>query len=209
MKFDNDFKKALSQLPSEEKDKLILRLLKHDLELANRLRFELLSTQSVLDRRKEMEKRIRVRVERMIYTYYSPGYLLMDMRELSGEITEHVKITRDKEGEPALNLLMLNEVLNGVGSQVAQVKPQKSYTFNIYVIARTFRILVQINALHEDYLIDFEDGLKELGGLICGNPALMKTAIDNSLDVNWLLQADIPEDIAVIHKNIRSQGFLK
>lgn len=46
MKFDPEFKKALSQLPSGEKDKLILRLLKHDLTLANRLAFELLSADS-------------------------------------------------------------------------------------------------------------------------------------------------------------------
>lgn len=34
--FDKDFKIALQNLPSTEKDKLILRLLKKDLVLANR-----------------------------------------------------------------------------------------------------------------------------------------------------------------------------
>ena len=40
MTFDKDFKEAISHLPSSEKDKLILRLLKKDLVLANRLYFE-------------------------------------------------------------------------------------------------------------------------------------------------------------------------
>jgi hypothetical protein len=210
MKFDSDFKKALSQLPSEEKDKLILRLLKHDLELANRLTFELLSTQSVQERRKEMEVRVKKQVARMTAHYYSPGELLMDMRDLSGEITGHVKITRDRIGEPALNLLMLNEVLNGASDRVAQEKSSKSHTFCTYVIARTFRTLLQIKSLDADWLIDFEDGLKELGRRIGNNPALIRTAIHNGLNVNWLLRPDkIPDDIAAIHKNLRTQGFLK
>jgi hypothetical protein len=179
------------------------------LVLANQLSFELLSTQSVEDRRKEMEDRIKKQVARMIDTYYSPGYLLVDMRYLSGEITEHVKITRDKDGEPALNLMMLTEVLKKLGDRLSDVKPAKAYTFCIYVIARTFRILVQVKALHEDYFIDFEDGLRELGELIGNNPLLMRTAIHNGLDVNWMCRGEIPDDIAAIHKNLRSQGFLK
>jgi hypothetical protein len=47
MTFDTGFKKALQLLPEHQKDKLILRLLKHDLQLANKLRFELLDTDTV------------------------------------------------------------------------------------------------------------------------------------------------------------------
>ena len=51
MTFDPEFKKALQLLPEKEKDKLILRLLKRDLQLANRLQFELVETDSVQDKR--------------------------------------------------------------------------------------------------------------------------------------------------------------
>ena len=37
----------------------------------------------------------------------------------------------------------------------------------------------------------------------------MRTAIQNGFDVNWLLHFDIPENIEQIHKNIRSQGYLR
>jgi hypothetical protein len=37
----------------------------------------------------------------------------------------------------------------------------------------------------------------------------MKTAIHNGLDVNWLINGEIPIDIVAYHKNIRQQGFLK
>ena len=52
--FHKEFKEALSRLPSKEKDKLILRLLKKDLVLANRLLFELLSTNTVEEERQKM-----------------------------------------------------------------------------------------------------------------------------------------------------------
>ena len=55
MKFDPEFKNAILQLPSKEKDKLLLRLLKRDVILANQLHFELISGDSVQDRRTRME----------------------------------------------------------------------------------------------------------------------------------------------------------
>jgi len=48
-----------------------------------------------------------------------------------------------------------------------------------------------------------------LGALIIDNKFLMKEAIRNGFDVNWLLNAEIPEDISIIHKQIRAAGFLK
>lgn len=47
MTFPKEFKEALSHLPSKEKDKLVLRLLRKDLLLANRLLFELVNTNTV------------------------------------------------------------------------------------------------------------------------------------------------------------------
>ena len=209
MKFDNEFKKAIANLPSIEKDKLILRLLKKDLVLANRLYFELLSDDSVQDRRIAMEMQVKKRVARMTQTYYSPGYLLVEMRYLSGEITEHVKITKDKYGEASLNLLMLNEILSQNNSKLNKETPSKSHTFNIYVVARAFKILLLIKSLHEDFLIEFEDGLKQLCDNFGDNNKLMMTALHNGFDPNWLFHAQIPDDIVAIHKELREQGFLK
>jgi hypothetical protein len=37
----------------------------------------------------------------------------------------------------------------------------------------------------------------------------MKTAIYNNLDVNWLIQFRIPDNIADIYKSLRENGFLR
>ena len=61
----------------------------------------------------------------------------------------------------------------------------------------------------EDYFIEFKEDLENLGNLFLSYEHLMKHAIYNGLDVNWLLDAEIPENIVAIHKEIRVNGFLK
>ena len=209
MKFTPEFKKAISQIPSSEKDKLILRLLKRDLILANQLYFNLLDGDSVQSKRKKMEELVRKKTDQMCAQFYSPGYLLIDMRYLSGDITEHVKITRDKFGEASLNLLMLTETLKKCSDKIMGSPANKCYTLGIYVIARIFKILIIIKSLHEDFLIEFEDGLKALGKLISENPRLASAADANKFNVNWLLKPSIPDNIANIHKDIKAKGYLK
>lgn len=211
MTFPKEFKEALSHLPSTEKDKLILRLLKKDLVLANRLLFELVNTNTVEEQRDKLEERLLYFVERSAQNgHTSIGYLNFDVRDLSGLINEHVSITKDKFGEAHLNLIMINEVLKQNRNFILNSRPPaKRKKFCIAVMARVFKILLIINKLDDDFLIEFEENLKILGNLITDNKFLMEEAIRNGLDVNWLLIPEIPEDIAAIHKEIRANGFLK
>ena len=211
MNFPKEFKEALSHLPATEKDKLILRLLKKDLVLANRLLFELVNTNTVEEQREKVEKALIYKVRRSAENgHYTIGYLNWDVRELSGFINEHVKITKDKFGEAHLNLIMLNEVLEVNRDYILNSgPPAKRKRFCLAVIARAFKILLIIKKLDEDFLIEFEDNLKKLGVLIVDNKFLNDEAIKNGFDVNWILNAGIPDDIATIHKEVRAAGFLK
>lgn len=207
--FTKEFKIAIQELESAEKDKLIFRLLRRDLDLANRLYFELVDTETVEDKRKSFEKNMSNEIIRFSNRFLSCGYLLMDMRFISGNITEHVKITKDKFGEAYLNLKMLLQVLSLNNLQIQNSQYKDSYTFCIYVIARTYKIMLLIKAMDEDYLIEFKSDLEKLGLLIENNPLLMKTAINNGLDINWLLSGELPENIVAFHKQLRTNGFLK
>lgn len=208
MKFDKEFKEAISQLSCVEKDKLILRLLKKDLTLANRLAFELLDNKTVDERRQIIENRILAKLKRMTEYEQTPGHLMMDLRDLSGEITEHVKVTKDKFGEVSLNITMLSTALDYKNREVLTHTRGKARKFCIYVIARAFKILVLRSKLHEDTWLDLDKGLQRLGKLIGENDYLMKTAIQNGFDVNWLITLEIPENIEQIHKQIRVDGYL-
>ncbi len=209
MLFDTEFKKALQSLTNIEKDKLILRLLKHDMVLANRLHFELIDTDSVIDKRSQLEASIIKKIERVSVSYFSPGYLLMDARYISGDINNHVSITKDKYGEISLNCLLLLKLLQLNNDRIASDKYGKAYTLCIYIIAKVFKILLLIQKQHEDLHIDFKEDIITLGKLIGQNPNLMQSAIYNGLDVNWLIQFNIPENINEIYKNIREKGLLR
>lgn len=208
--FSKEFKVALSHLSSAEKDKLILRLLKKDLNLANRLLFELVDTRSIDERREVLEKRIIKRVKKITEGFYSIAYFNVEVRWLSGDITEHVRITKDKYGEASLNLLLINEILKQNKENIVTARPPvKLLKFSTQLIARVFKVLLLVNKMDADLLLDFKENLMLLGELLSDNDKLMQTAIKNGLDVNWLLHAEIPSDIVTIHKELKANGLLK
>ena len=209
MTLPKELKDAISQLSSKDKDKLIFRLLKKDLVLANQLLFELVSDENVEDKRTQVKELLTKRIELATIRFHSPDWLNMDVREMSGIINEHVSVTKDKFGEAYLNLWMTNEVLEKNKRNILSVHAGKAYKLCVAVVARAFKILILIKKLHEDYLVEFETDLIKLGHLIIDNPYLLKIAIYNKLDVNWLIRAEIPLDIEQIHKDLRNQGFLR
>ncbi len=208
--FTTEFKEALTHISSKEKDTLILRLLKKDLNLAKRLYFELVDTRSVDERRGLMEKHIVSKVFEMSKTFYSIAYLNVEVRWLSGDITAHVRTTKDKFGEASLNLLLLNETLRLNKNNILTARPPvKLRKFCVAIVARVFKVLLLIHKMDEDFLLEFKTGLIQLGELIGANNCVMSTAVKNGLDVNWLLSAEIPIDIVSIHKALKANDFLR
>lgn len=196
-------------MPEQEKDKLLHRLLKYDLALANRLYFELVDGGSVDTKRDEMEARMVSAVERAIRTYDSPGWFMMELRYVSGDISGHVKVTKDKFGEVQLNLRMVALALSGCGNRLNRESYGRCAKLCIYMVAKVFNMLVLIKKLHPDLQHDLQKDLHRVGELIGANDAMMRTAIDHGLDVNWLLSGNVPDDIAELQKELRQMGFLK
>jgi hypothetical protein len=205
MVFEKEFKEALLNLPLKEKDKLLLRLLKRDVPLANQLHFELISTQTMEERRVELEEMVLSRVEKMSKSSFGRQDLLLGIRSLSGEITKQVKITKDKMGEISLNLLMLQEVLKLNSPKIDMYTRVKAFKFGNYTISRVYKLLVLIQAMHEDYRADFRADLENLGELLEANELLKNAAMQYGLDLDWLISGEIPENI----KQRQSTGMKK
>ncbi len=89
MFYPKEFKEAIHNLSSLEKDKLIFRLLKKDLVLANRLIFELVDTDTVEQKRQIIEKEITKHLKRSSDQFYSLGYFLMEIRFASGKLNHY------------------------------------------------------------------------------------------------------------------------
>lgn len=193
VKLSAELKKAIAHMPAREKDKLLYRLVAKDPDLAERLAFQLLEKgDTTEERRAEVHTEIASALRQLTTYYHSPGYLLLDLRSLSGRINAHVKTTRDKYGEIELNFFLLNETLRLFGDRVRPAHPQRARTFNEYVVKRALKLLRLLNRLHEDYRLDFKDDMQTLAHHIGDQPNMMRVAIQHGLDVNWLLRGEIP-----------------
>jgi len=189
-KLSDELKQAISLLSNKEKDKLLFRLIAKDSALVEKLTFELLEdTGSKDERREEIYEMIDKGFER--YRYYSPGYLLLTLRSISGDINRHVKTTKDKYGEIQLNLLMLNKSLGLFGENIRKAPPRKQLTFNTYVVKRAVKLVGLLRKLHEDYLLDFQEDIQKLGQHIDAQPRMKYLTEEFRLDIKMLKRGEV------------------
>ena len=203
MEYSKEFKKALSEFSGTEKDKLIFRLLKKDKILSKKLYFELIDPENEDDKRAQMEVLISDEVAAAAKHLRNPKYFLVLIRKISAKITKHVKITTDKLGDVSLNLMLVTEILSKTDHF------RDGYKLYMYLLNKIFKMLIQTQKLDEDYFLEIQDGFEKLYDLILKNDEFEKLALLHGLDLNWLSPRDIPEHIALIQKEIKSQGFLK
>ncbi len=192
VKLTKEFKEAISYLSGNEKDKLLNRLLAKEPLLVEQLTFKLLEDSSSTEPRREaIEKLILDKIND--HNFYTVGYLLKDVRDLSAQITFHVRAIKDTFGEVSLNILLLTETLQ-FNDQLNFATPKKIKSFNKYILLRCLKIMELIEKLHEDYRLEFEAELSTLGGLISENDHLMRAAIFIGFDVNWFINGETHHD---------------
>ncbi len=187
IKLTDDLKKAISGMSPAQKDKLLFRLIAGNPPLAEKLIFDLLEggdTQG--ERRTEVANEIRKTLTTCKEDIYSPGILLLYLRDLSGIINRHVATTKDKYGEVELNLLMLNTAFEEFAQIIRNSSPLRARTFNEYVVKRVLKLLSLIDKLHEDLHLDFKDEFKKLGKQMSLYPPIVRLAADLHLDVKDL-----------------------
>ncbi|MFN5629572.1 MAG: hypothetical protein ACK48W_09835 [Bacteroidota bacterium] len=209
MTFDQEFKTALKLLPDTEKDKLILRLLKHDVSLTNRLYFELVETETAEEKREQLKSKISKFIELWKGEHYATMHIYFDAKSISGMISEHLYTTKDKYGEISLSLHLILGIMEGNNYKIGGLIHGYNYKLYIYVYAKLFKILMLIQKQHIDLHIEFKQDIESIGEYIGNNPHLMKLAINNGLDVNWLTLFSIPTNLNDIYKDIRDNGFLR
>ena len=210
MKIDKDFKKALSELPDREKDKLVAMLLRRDPRLAKRLHYELLGDFSKEDLQSTFLENVTSAFEHIKRYHYKPGYLSMTLRQLSGEIGSYLFTTRDKHGEALMNLQLLNRTFEQFSTEINEYyQTKKGQKLAIYLVNKAFNTRILIHKLYKDLYIDFRDDLETLCNHFANNHGIMDTSIYHGFDVNWLMNEELPKNIEAIRKDLRARGYLK
>lgn len=187
VKLHPDLKKAISALPPKEKDKLLFRLLPKNEALVAQLEYELLEDGATREsRRAELQREIKITLKNVARNYYSPGYLLLDLRAISGDINRHVKTTKDKYGEVELNVFMLNQALELLGGQLRTATPWHSRTLHEYVAKRVLKLIGLLEKLPEDYHADFQQAFHHLGQVLEQQGNFLRVAKNLGLDLDLL-----------------------
>ena len=208
MEYSKEFKQALSEFSSIEKDRLIFRLLKKDKLLSKKLYFELIDPETTDQKRDQMEENIREKTTLAAKYIGNPKYYLVIIRRISAEITEHVKVTTDKFGEVYLNLFLVDQILENNDS-FAKQRFDNVYKLYIYLINKIVRALLLIKKIDEDYWMEFDEILGKIDDKVHENRYLEKLFINNGIDFNWLQSENLPGNLDLIIKNIKNQVFLR
>ena len=208
MEYSKEFKQALSEFSSIEKDRLIFRLLKKDKLLSKKLYFEIIDPETTDQKRDQMEENVTEKLASAARYIGNPKYYLSTIRTISAEITEHVKVTTDKFGKVYLNLFLVDQILENNDS-FAQQRFDNVYKLYIYLINKIVRALLLIKKIDEDYWMEFDEILGKIDDKVHENRYLEKLFINNGIDFNWLQSENLPENLDLIIKNIKSQGFLR
>lgn len=162
-KIEDALKAAIVRMPVKEKDKLLLRLVTKDEKLINRLIFELLEDGATLDERATaLRKKILRELPAAESKYLTPGLLMMELRYLSGRITEHVGATKDKVGDVSLTILLFVEAFRRHLPMLNMHPPKRSEKLAFYMLRRMATILKKAEKLDEDYHLEFRKDLNDL-----------------------------------------------
>jgi hypothetical protein len=160
MPIEENLKKAIVQMAVREKDKLLLRLIAKDKVLTDKLYFELIEeSETTLERREDLHNRISKAAQAK---ETSAGWLMMEMRSLSGEITYHVKITKDKYGEAELNLLLINEFCRKNQYTLLERHTSRNDKCAQYMAKKGVSIMKMVTKLPEDFHVDFAASVNEM-----------------------------------------------
>lgn len=144
---------AILGMPQEEKDKLLMRLLRKESTLLEQLRTRFLRSDSdVVAARDELLKDMAAmfthpQFERVNHT---PGLIMMTMRDYSGAINRHVKATKDKIGEVLLLLKLVETPLTHNLPLLMQER-RRSEKFAEYCCRKTQIALGKLDKLGADH----------------------------------------------------------
>lgn len=173
------------ELPTKEKDKLLLRLIAKDDVLLEQLTFKYIEHEETTEERGEL---LREHYRRLLAPIgLSPGQLMMRLRQASGKLGRHVRVTKDKLGEVAMLVDMIHYLLseNLDPMRKRYRSPARWYKFSRYVVKRLPTLMKKADKLHPDLWLDFEGQLNEVLTMIWDTPEMSEEAEKADLARRW------------------------
>src|SRR5690606_6977743 len=164
-----ELKEAVLNLPQKEKDKLLVRLVGKDKMLMKQLHYQLLEDQVDLeDRIEKLKERLanlfaegRSTVKN-IPTYSNYRELMALIRQASGMINEHEKITKDKFSEIDCRIFILNTAFQRFPRLLERSAVHTALKLHDYLRIRIRTTTSKYEKLHEDLQFDLQEPMEEM-----------------------------------------------
>lgn len=158
---DLELKEAVLNLPDKEKDKLLVRLISKDKMLLKQLHYELLEDETDLeDRITDLKDRLENLFEQQvgkiknIPMYSNYKNLSSVLRQASGMVNEHEKITKDKFSVVECRLDILDEAFTRYPALFGPSALSPAFKLHKYIAARLKNAVKSFEKLHEDLQFD-------------------------------------------------------
>ena len=138
------------------------------------------------ERRNMISNKIEDEVNGVAGSYLNQGIVLMRLRDYSGQITRHLKVTKDKIGEIELTLQLFNSYLDRAQGKLIRKSYYDLVTLGTYVVKRAEKLKKLIAAQHEDYYLEFKRDYLHLIEIINEVTAFGQVAIYIGADLTWI-----------------------
>ncbi|WP_257666964.1 hypothetical protein [Parapedobacter tibetensis] len=163
-----ELKKAILNLPQQEKDKLLIRLASKDQMLIKQLHFQLLEDETDLAERIEaVLKQLQHLFNRIsgyianTNQYHNSHHLMSELKYGSGIINEHFTVTKDKMSEMQFRLFLVSQSFTHFDKLFGSHPYGHNDRLLNYQVGRIKYILGKYEKLHEDLQFEFRDELNE------------------------------------------------
>lgn len=186
-KLSDELKKAIRGMPEPEKDKLLLRLVAKDAMLVRKLHHQLLEDEVDAEQQRDaLIEQVTTYFKSEGFTgwNYTPGLIMMELRNFSGTITRHVKVTNDKYGEARLLLLLVNLPFRHQRALLDR-KAKRAEKFAVYVVKKAQTAMKKLEKLDQDYYIEFEKDTNEMLGYLHDYSPTAPLTADYGLPKQW------------------------
>lgn len=182
VKIPKELKEAICQMPQKEKDKILLRLVAKDELLVAKLEHQLFGDENET---RALAEEIKEEIDKMTsYDHDTPGWLMMAMRSENGDITRHVKVTKDKKGEIELTLYLLSQTFKKQKDFLKKYA-YRADKFGGYVCKRTDFVLKKIIKLHPDLQFDYKNEVEFILDFLHTSKATQADAVLQKIPTDW------------------------
>lgn len=164
---NNTLKEAVLSLSQKEKDKLLVRLINKDKMLLKQLHFQLLEDELDLEDR---IKKLKGSLENLmseaensiknIPTYSQYRALNILLRQASGSINEHEKVTKDKISEIECRLYLLKTAFEKFPKLFESTAVSSGLKLRNYAAGRIKNVNGKFDKLHEDLQFDLQNEME-------------------------------------------------